>query len=100
MAFPKPTVYLLAIAAVLSLSGQVNQPELLFHKAPKPLSPEAVIKVSRSLTDIDFPICLDYFDLEYYDTLYNETGFEKTFKRFVEPQSILCTVEIVYYGTA
>lgn len=47
MAFPKPTVYLLAIAAVLSLSGQVNQPELLFHKAPKPLSPEAVTEEWR-----------------------------------------------------
>ena len=47
------------------------------------LSPEAVIKVGWRLTDIDFPICLDYFELEYYDTLYNETGFERTFKRLV-----------------
>ena len=47
------------------------------------LSPEAVIRVAWRLTDIDYPVCLDYFQLEYYDTLYNETGFERTFKRFV-----------------
>ena len=45
------------------------------------LSPEAVIRVTWRLTDIDYPICLDYFHLQYYDTLYNETGFERTFKR-------------------
>ena len=69
------------------------------------LSPEAVIRVTWRLTDIDYPICLDYFQLEYYDTLYNETGFERTFKRFVPQESKAkyhvgrCVVEIVWLNT-
>ena len=39
------------------------------------------IKVVWRLNDIDYPNCLDYFVLDYYDTLYNETGFSRTFTR-------------------
>ncbi len=45
------------------------------------------IKVGWRLSDIDYPICLDYFVLDYYDTLYNETGFSRTISRpFRKPQ--------------
>ncbi len=44
---------------------------------------EFIVNVKWRLTDIDYPICLDYFILSYYDTLYNETGFTKTYTRFI-----------------
>ena len=40
-----------------------------------------LIQVRWRLNDIDYPNCLDYFVLDYYDTLYNETGFSRTFAR-------------------
>ena len=49
---------------------------------------ELTIRVSWKLSDIDYPICLEYFTLEYYDTLYNETGFSRAFPRpFRQPRS-------------
>ena len=36
---------------------------------------------------MDYPNCLDYFILDYYDTLYNESGYTRTFKRpFYSPK--------------
>ena len=72
---PYPTMYQNGMAA--------DEGSLYTTPSSSTLSPEAVIRVTWRLTDIDYPICLDYFQLEYYDTLYNETGFERTFKRFV-----------------
>lgn len=39
------------------------------------------IKVGWRLKDIDYPICLDYFELDYYDTSYNTSGFQMKFER-------------------
>ena len=39
------------------------------------------IKVGWRLKDIDWPICLNYFELDYYDNSYNESGFIRQFKR-------------------
>ena len=37
--------------------------------------------------DIDYPVCLDYFVLDYYDTSYNESVFQRTFTRpFMKPR--------------
>ena len=39
------------------------------------------IRITWRLVDVDYPNCLDYFVLDYYDTLYNETGFSRTIAR-------------------
>lgn len=45
------------------------------------------IKVGWRLSDIDYPVCLDYFILDYYDTSYNESVFQRTFQRpFMKPR--------------
>ena len=33
------------------------------------------------LADIDWPMCLDYFEFDYYDVVYNESAFMQTFAR-------------------
>ena len=49
---------------------------------PPTLEPETyTIKVMWRLSDIDYPVCLDYFVLDYYDTTYNESSFTRTFMR-------------------
>jgi hypothetical protein len=42
---------------------------------------EFTIKVGWRLRDIDYPICLDYFELDYYDTAFNSSKFLKPFAR-------------------
>eukprot|EP00092_Neocalanus_flemingeri_P020693 GFUD01022424.1.p1 GENE.GFUD01022424.1~~GFUD01022424.1.p1 ORF type:complete len:368 (-),score=96.64 GFUD01022424.1:15-1118(-) len=42
--------------------------------------------VSWKLSDIDWPMCLDYFEFDYYDTVYNESTFKKTFKGPFQPR--------------
>ena len=32
------------------------------------------------MSDIDWPMCLDYFEFDYYDTVYNESTFKQTFQ--------------------
>ena len=59
--------------------------------SPAPTEPAVVeqftIKVGWRLSDIDYPVCLDYFVLDYYDTVYNETSFQRTFTRpFMKPR--------------
>jgi hypothetical protein len=51
-------------------------------------SPESfTIKVGWRLSDVDYPICLDYFVIDYYDTMYNESNFQKSFTRpFSKPR--------------
>ena len=39
-----------------------------------------LFRVSWRLSDIDWPTCLDYFEFDYYDTVYNESMHKKTFK--------------------
>jgi hypothetical protein len=47
-----------------------------------PAEPEKfMIRVGWRLNDIDYPICLDKFIMDYFDTLYNETGFSRQFTR-------------------
>lgn len=54
---------------------------------PTPPPENFMIKVGWSLNDIDYPQCLDYFVLEYYDTMYNESGFTRSFGRpFQKPK--------------
>lgn len=46
-----------------------------------------MIKIGWRLSDVDYPICLDYFVLDYYDTMYNESSFQRTFNRpFMKPK--------------
>ena len=33
------------------------------------------------LKDLDWPTCLDYFEFDYYDIVYNESTYMKTFSR-------------------
>jgi len=41
--------------------------------------PEPVmIRVSWRMSQIDYPTCLDYFELDYYDMTYNESTFSRT----------------------
>ena len=48
-----------------------------------------IIRVQWRLSDIDYPNCLDYFVMDYYDTLYNETAFTRSFPRpFRSPKVI------------
>ena len=56
-----------------------------------PPAPEVTEKFSVNvrwrLSDVDYPVCLDYFVLDYYDNMYNETSFTRTFSRpFVKPR--------------
>ena len=39
------------------------------------------IKVRWRLSDIDYPVCLNFFVLDYYDTSYNASSFQRTFMR-------------------
>ena len=44
--------------------------------------PEPVmLRVSWRLAQIDYPTCLDYFVLDYYDITYNESTFSRTIER-------------------
>ncbi|XP_040577792.1 uncharacterized protein [Lepeophtheirus salmonis] len=50
--------------------------------SPEPtLEEEYSIKVFWRLTDVDYPICLDYFELKLYDNSYNETVLTRNFPR-------------------
>ena len=60
--------------------------------APVPATAEPetyTIKVGWRLSDIDYPVCLDYFVLDYYDTSYNESSFQRSFMRpFRKPRLV------------
>ena len=43
-------------------------------------------RVSWRIADIDWPPCLDYFEFDYYDTVYNESTFKKTVKGPFQPK--------------
>ncbi|TRY69072.1 hypothetical protein TCAL_15078 [Tigriopus californicus] len=66
-----------------------------FTEAPE----EFTIKVSWKLSDIDYPECLSHFVIDYYDTLYNETGFSRTIGRpFQQPNVIVpCELDYEFY---
>ena len=53
--------------------------------SPPPPEPDVPynILVQWKLNDLDWPTCLDYFEFDYYDIVYNESAFMKTFSRFV-----------------
>jgi len=40
-----------------------------------------MLRVSWRIQQIDYPTCLDYFILDYYDITYNESTFSKTINR-------------------
>lgn len=46
-----------------------------------PADLDYTIKVGWRLKDVDYPICLDYFELDYYDTTYNSSAYLKRFER-------------------
>ena len=49
--------------------------------------PEAfMLRVSWRLQQIDYPTCLDYFVLDYYDITYNESTFSRTIERPFPPR--------------
>jgi len=54
------------------------------ESANEPPTPEPEIPytiwVSWHLSYIDWPTCLNYFEFDYYDTVYNESAWMKTFK--------------------
>jgi len=53
---------------------------------PEPDLPFNIL-VQWRLNDIDWPMCLDYFEFDYYDIVYNESVFMQTFSRpFLEQQ--------------
>ena len=62
--------------------------------SPPPPEPDVPynILVQWKLNDLDWPTCLDYFEFDYYDIVYNESAFMKTFSRFATNSlvSILC----------
>ena len=40
-----------------------------------------MLRVGWRIQQIDYPTCLDYFVLDYYDITYNESTFSKTINR-------------------
>ena len=40
-----------------------------------------MIRVSWRMAQIDYPTCLDYFVLDYYDMTYNESTFSRTINK-------------------
>ena len=61
---------------------QTPPPDSTGNPVIKPREPEEfTIKVGWFLKDIDYPICLDYFELDYYDTSFNSSKFLVPFKR-------------------
>jgi len=49
---------------------------------PPPTEPVPYnVLVQWKLKDLDWPTCLDYFEFDYYDVVYNESTFMKTFSR-------------------
>jgi len=55
---------------------------------PPPPEPEIPynIWVYWHLSYLDWPMCLNYFQFDYYDTVYNESAYMKTFKAPFEPR--------------
>ena len=47
------------------------------EEAPQPV----MLRISWRLAQIDYPTCLDYFVLDYYDITYNESTFSRTIQR-------------------
>ena len=60
-------------------AGVDYYPVFVTETTPEP--EEYPITVRWRLEDIDYPMCLSYFMLDYYDTLYNESAFSRTFAR-------------------
>ena len=61
---------------------QIPSPDSTGAPVYEPQEPEEfTIKVGWRLRDIDYPICLDYFELDYYDASFNSSKFLKPFKR-------------------
>jgi len=62
--------------------GWQNDEEEVEEEAP----PEPVmLRISWRLAQIDYPTCLDYFVLDYYDITYNESTFSRTIERPFKP---------------
>jgi len=57
------------------------------EEVPEPVN----IRVSWRLSQIDYPTCLDYFVLDYYDITYNESTFSRTIRR---PFKNVITIDI------
>ena len=47
------------------------------EEVPEPV----MLRVAWRLAQIDYPTCLDYFVLDYYDITYNESTFSRTIER-------------------
>jgi len=89
----EPTVWFpedLAQGANLTLESNERQKRwALFEEvgqvptSPPPPEPDVPynILVQWKLNDLDWPTCLDYFEFDYYDIVYNESAFMKTFSR-------------------
>ena len=72
------------IESTVSSAPVQATPEPTVSSAPVQVTAEPEIypiKVRWRLSDIDYPVCLDYFVLDYYDTSYNESSFQRTFMR-------------------
>ena len=60
--------------------------------------------MSWKLSDIDWPMCLDYFEFDYYDTVYNDSSLlipiQAPFHRRIEfelgSQKIPCNQEYAF----
>ena len=54
---------------------------------PPEVTEKFTVNVKWRLSDVDYPVCLDYFVLDYYDNMYNESSFQRTFARpFMKPR--------------
>ena len=62
---------------------QIIAPDSTGAPVPEPPAPpeEFTLKVGWRLKDIDYPICLDYFEVDYYDTYFNSSKFLKPYTR-------------------
>ena len=60
---------------------QNDEPEVEVDE-PEPV----MLRISWRLAQIDYPTCLDYFVLDYYDITYNESTFSRTIQRPFEPR--------------
>ena len=72
--------------------------------APEPV----MLRISWRLAQIDYPTCLDYFVLDYYDITYNESTFSRTIQRPFESRiqydihsdSVPCDPEFRYLNNS
>ena len=81
-ALPRPTCLLTATLTSRTALPLRSRKTQTSRAVPEESAPEPVmLRISWRLAQIDYPTCLDYFVLDYYDITYNESTFSRTIER-------------------